>query len=142
MPIEAYIYNHSNDGVTAAILFHQDSVRQLATPCAGPDQNLPPRTLSDYIAEADVATSKPESFFRPVDILWRHPTIVVPSRFATGRRMRITYSGNVRSGGGIAFEGYCVVEPGWFTTLLPLAQTQIEIEFLAGHGHDLIIVVG
>lgn len=141
MSIEAFIYNHSNDGVTAAIRFHQDSVRHLAVHCTGPDQNLPPRTLSDYIAEADIATSRPESFFRDVDILWRHPTIALPSSFATGRRRRVTYSGNVKSGGGIAFEGYCVVAPYWFTTLLPLAQTRIEVEFLAGQSHDLIIVV-
>lgn len=142
MPIRAFIYNHSNDGITAAIRFHQDSVRELATYCTEPDQNLPPRSLADYISEADIATSRPESFFREVNILWRHPTIKLPSTFATGRRLRVTYSGNVKSAGGIAFEGYYVVGTDWFATLLPLAQTEIEIEFASGNGHDLIIVVG
>ena len=142
MTVQAYIYDHSNDGSTAAIRFHQTAVRDLQALCTGEDQNLGGRTLAEYIDEADHATVRPESFFRNVDILWRHPTITLPNVFATGRRLRVTYSGNVRSGGGMAFEGYCVVSPDWFSTLLPMAPTQIEVEYIPGESHDLIIVVG
>ena len=97
MPIEAYIYNHSNDGVTAAIRFHQDAVRQLAYVCTEPDQNLPPRTLSDYIADADVALIRPVSFFRDVAILWHHPALMLTSYYANGRRLRLTNSGSIKT---------------------------------------------
>jgi hypothetical protein len=142
MSFQAHVYNHSNDGVTAAIRFHQDIVRQLIQACLGQDQNLPPRTLADYIAEADAATHRPESFFRNVCILWQHPTIHLPTQFCTDRRFRVTYSGNVRPGGGISFEGYCVVDPAWYSTLLPLAPRAIEIEYIPGTGQDVIQVVG
>jgi hypothetical protein len=142
MSFQAHVYNHSNDGVTAAIRFHQDTVRHLAHKCVGQDQNLPPRTLADYIADADVATARPESFFRNVCILWQHPTIKLPSQFCTDRRFRVTYSGNVRPGGGVSFEGYCVVDPAWHSILLPLAQTTIEVEYIPGSTQDVIHVVG
>jgi hypothetical protein len=141
MPFEFFIYNHSNDGQTAAIRAHQDTVRQLAAACTGGDENVPGRTLTQYIVEADAAITNPESFFREVDILWQRPGPALPHRFATGRRMRVTYSGNVRAGGGIAFEGYCVVDPAWFAALLPLAPTPIQVEYITGVDRDLIIVL-
>ena len=140
MSFEAYIYNHSNDGKTAAIRFHQDTVRQLATVCIGSDENVHGRSLSDYITEADAATARPESFFRNVDILWQHPSIQLPSVLGTGRRLRVTYSGNVKTGGGISFEGHCVVASDWWPTLLPLAQTKIDVDYIPGTHHDLMIV--
>lgn len=141
MPFQFYIYNHSNDGVTVALRTHHDVVRLLATACTGPDENVPGRTLADYIQEADAATARPESFFRNLDIVWNHPTIVLPTRYSTDRRFRVTYSGNVRQSGGIAFEGYCVVDPAWYAQLMPLVQTPIQVEYLAGTHRDLLMVV-
>jgi len=142
MPFQLYIYNHSNDGQTVALRAHQDVVRTLATACTGSDENVPGRTLTDYVHEADAATTRPESFFRNVDIVWNHPTITLHSRYSTDRRFRVTYSGNVRQGGGISFEGYCVVDPAWFAQLMPLVQTPIQVEYLPGVHRDLLLVVG
>jgi hypothetical protein len=142
MSFPAQIYNHSNDGVTAAIRFRQDTVRDLSMACTGVDENHYSRTLSEYIAEAEAATTRPDSFFRNVCILWQHPTISLPSFLSTTRRFRVTYSGNVRSDGGIAFEGYCVVDPLWFSILLPLTPTSIKVEYFTGGDLDIIQVIG
>ena len=141
MQFQFHIYNHSNDGATAAIRAHQDVVRQLATTCIGTDENVTGRTLAQYISNADTTVSRPESFFRNVDILWNNSRISVPHQYSTGRRFRVTYSGNVRDGGGISFEGYCVVDPAWFSILLPMAQTPIQIDYLPGNDRDLIVVL-
>jgi len=142
MPFQLYIYNHSNDGQTVALRAHQDVVRALATACTGGDENVPGRTLADYIQECDTAMSRPESFFRNVDIAWNHPTIALPSRYSNERRFRVTYSGNVRPSGGIAFEAYCVVDPLWFAQLMLLVQTPIQVEYLVGVRRDLLLVNG
>lgn len=141
MPFEFFIYNHSNDGQTAALRAHQDTVRLLAAICTGMDENIPGRTLAQYVNDADVATAKPDSFFRLVDIVWNRPLPLLPHRYATNRRFRVTYSGNVKVGGGVSFEGYVVVDPSWFAALLPLAPTPIQVDYIPGIDRDLIIVL-
>ena len=141
MPFQFFVYNHSNDGVTVALRAHQDVIRLLVASCTGTDENVPGRTLADYIQDADAATTRPESFFRNVDIVWNHPTIALPTRYSTDRRFRVTYSGNVRLSGGIAFEGYCVVDPAWYGLLMPLVQTPIQVEYFTGTQRDLLMVV-
>lgn len=139
MPFPFQIYNHSNDGRTAAIRAEMAVVRALALACTGDDENIPGRTLAQYIADADVAVARPESFFRHVDIIWHGAALVVP-RYVHDRRFRVTYSGNVRPGGGVSFEAYCIVDPAWFATLLPLHQTPIQVDYVAGMTRDLLVV--
>src|SRR5262249_21726725 len=138
---EVHLYNQSNDGLTAAIRAHKRVVQQLARACTGQDAGGTGRTLADYIRDANVATTPPQPFTRQVDILWRHPAIVVQPLYVQDRTFEVTYSGHVRKRGGFSFQGYCMVHRRWWPIFLPLHTRTIFIEYHAGTGRDLIVVV-
>lgn len=139
---EFNFYNQSNDGMTAAIRAHVDVIRALTRACTGLDASGTGRTLQDYIAEADAATvDKPDPFIRYVDVLWRHPAFAVNPMYSQERVFRVTYSGNIRPTGGVAFQAYCMVHPQWWPQILPLHTVPVQIEYHAGANRDLIIIL-
>jgi hypothetical protein len=142
VPFEFHLYNQSNDGLTAAIRAHVDVIRALAAACTGQDASGTGRTLTDYIAEADAAqVDKPDPFIRHVDVLWQHPGLNVQPVYSQGRVLRVTYSGNIKPGGGVAFQAYCMVHPQWWPLILPLHTTPVQIEYHTGTDRDLIVVL-
>lgn len=100
------------------------------------------RTLQDYIAEADAATiDKPDPFIRNVDVLWRHSAFTVIPTYSQDRIFRVTYSGNIKPGGGVAFQAYCMVHPQWWPQVLRLHTDPVQVEYLTGTNRDLIIIL-
>jgi hypothetical protein len=139
---EFHFYNQSNDGLTAAVRAHIDVIRTLTTACTGFDSSGTGRTLQDYIAEADTAlVDKPDPFIRYVDVLWRNPVIQVTPMYSQDRIFRVTYSGNIKPGGGVAFQAYCMVHPQWWPQILPLHKVPVQIEYHAGATRDLIVIL-
>ena len=139
---EFHFYNQSNDGLTAAIRAHINVIRSLTTACTGLDASGTGRSLSDYIAEADSATvDKPDPFIRYVDVLWRHSAISVTPLYSQDRVFRVTYSGNIKPNGGVAFQAYCMVHPQWWPLILPRHTIPVQIEYHAGGIRDLIVIL-
>jgi hypothetical protein len=135
-------YNQSNDGLTAAIRADMDVIRTLTTACTGLDGTGTGRTLQDYITEADAATvNRPDPFIRYVDVLWRHPAFAVNPLYSQDRVFRVTYSGNVKPGGGFSFQAYCMVHPQWWPQILPLHTVPVQIEYHTGANRDLIVIL-
>lgn len=136
------IWNQANDGKTMGIRVRDvDVLVQLPDACRGSDIAGNWNSLEEYLNEAATALQPPIPYVRLVDIVWLNTKPFGEARLAQDRRFRVTYTGNVRTSGGFASQGYSIVEPEGAAQLLPLHQTSIQVEYLAGAGRDAIVVL-
>jgi hypothetical protein len=136
------IWDQANDGQTMAIRVDTvDELLRLSAVSTGPDIAGNWENLRDYLDHAAAAAAEPVPYVRHVDILWQlDPDVVVPSPYSQNRRFRVTYTGRVRTGGGFASQGYCVVDPMWNAALQPHHQRPIQVEWHRGENQDLLVV--
>lgn len=143
MAFDFKVWDQANDGQTMAIRVEDvDELRRLADVCTGPDAAYNWDSLGAYLDFAAGATSEPIPYVRHVDVLWRlDPEIVVSAPYSQSRRFRVTYTGRVRTSGGFASQGYCVLDPSWNVALQPHHHRPVRVEWHPGSGRDLVVVV-
>jgi hypothetical protein len=135
------IWDQANDGQTMAIrVENTNELRRLSRECTGPDAAGNWDSLADYLDHARTATAEPIPYVRNVDVLWTNPAIVLPNQYSQDRRFRVTYTGRVRTRGGFASQGYCVLDPAWNGALQPHHQQPITVEWYSGDLRDLVVV--
>lgn len=137
------VWDQSNDGQTMAVrAANVDVLAALAAVCNQPDMTGNWDSLQDYLNAAATAAASPAPYVRPVDVLWGRAGLGVPQwSMCHDRRFRVTYSGNVRAGGGFAVQGYSIVDPAWNAQLQPHHQHDIQVRYIPGPHRDLIVVL-
>lgn len=142
MHLNLRLDDQARQGHIVSIDFRVAELDQLAVEMVGSDLSGLYASLRDFLNAADAAVTPPESYFRHVDVLWQHPGVATPTALATDRRFVASYNGPRRQRGGFATQGYLVLEPAWETALLPHLGMPLAVDYFAGGGHDLMVVVG
>jgi len=142
MRLNLRLDDQARQGHIVSIDFRVAELVQLATEMTGPDISGFHASLAEFLHTADTAGSPPDTYFRNVDVLWRHSTIATPSALGCDRRFAASYNGPLRAKGGYATQGYLVLPPAWEAALLPHLGTALEVDYFAGTTHDLMVVVG
>lgn len=137
------VWDQSNDGQTMAIrAVDVDALAELSTGCSQPDMAENWDSLQHYLDNAATASVAPIPYVRPVDVLWERAGVGVPQwSLCQDRRLRVTYSGNVRASGGFASQAYVVLDPAWNLALRPFDKEPLQVRYFAGPRRDLLVVL-
>jgi len=136
------IWNQGNDGNTMGLrAANVNVVAKLGPHFSGPSDDGVYQSLGQYLASVRAATKPPAPYRRRVDVLWRTAIGYGSYKYFTDRVLEVTYTGNMRQGGGFAAQCYVVVDPNGFPTLGALHTVPITVEVIPGVGNrDLLVV--
>lgn len=137
------VWDQSNDGQTMAIrVADVAALTDFSTSCDQPDIAENWESLGDYLTNADRATQPPAPYVRPVDVLWERSGLGIPAwSLCQDRRLRVTYSGNVRASGGFASQAYVVLDPSWNVPLRAFDKQALQVRYFARPLRDLLVVL-
>ncbi len=142
MPHPFNIFNWANDNRTMAISIDSADLPGLTTQCNQPDGGGNYPNLAAYIAAADAAGAiPPDSFFRPVDVVWLNLAGYGTPQYFPNRAFVATRTGNPRAGGGFATRGYCIIDPQGYPILSPHHRAPIQAEYISTALRDVIVVL-
>jgi len=142
MPHPFNIFNWSNDNRTMAISIDAPNLPALAAQCNQADLagNWP--NLAALIAAANAAgTIPPDSFCRPVDVVWMNLAGYGTPQYFPNRTFVGTRTGDPRVNGGFATRGYCIIDPRGYPVLEPFHRTPIQAEYISTALRDVIVVL-
>lgn len=142
MPFQFKVWNQGNDGQTMGIRVRNVAeLRRLAAACTQPDLTGRWGSLGDYLAAANAATAEPAPYARLVQVVWLNTLGYNVLRNFSGRTFVVTYTGPMRTAGGFASQGYCIVDPNGYPVLGPLHRQPIRVEYIADSAQDVLVVL-
>lgn len=142
MPFEFKVWNQGNDGQTMGIrVKNVFELSRLASACVQPDITGHWASLTDYLSAARRATSEPRPYVRLVQVVWLNTLGYRTQRYFSGRTFVVTYTGPMRTAGGFASQGYCIVDPQGYPQLGRLHRRPVRAEYIADPAQDIIVIL-
>lgn len=136
------IWNQANDGTTMGIRAADvNVVAQIGFHFDRPSNCGTYVSLGQYLTRLSTATAHPLPYRRPVDVLWKSAIGYLSHRYFTDRVLEVTYTGDLRQGGGFAAQCYVIVDPQGFAILGQHHTVPITVVVVPGtSGRDLLEV--